>query len=206
MRNKLFVTLLTLCMALALMPGTALASDITTDEPETSTELTGSWQDKVNWHYDADTQTLTISSNGTVTELKAPDASFTYKESVKEIQFSTDDEIKFSALVGCFAGFTRLEQIEIPAEVTKIGNDTFKNCSSLTEINLPAGVDVVSDHFAGCTSLTAINVGTTSEENSEGNQKYYSDNGLLFHYGNNNEKELFRCPEVRRVLFLSLTV
>jgi hypothetical protein len=43
-------------------------------------------------------------------------------------------------------------------------NSAFENCTSLTQINLPAAVKMIANRaFAGCTSLTDIYYGGTKE-------------------------------------------
>ena len=58
-----------------------------------------------------------------------------------------------------------LTQINIPDGATSIGNSTFQNCYSLTQINIPDGVTSIgSNTFQNCYSLTQINIpdGVTS--------------------------------------------
>lgn len=64
-----------------------------------------------------------------------------------------------------FKGCSSLTSIELPAGVTSIGNSAFEICSSLKSIKLPKGVTCINDRtFSGCTSLTSIELpdGVTS--------------------------------------------
>lgn len=52
-----------------------------------------------------------------------------------------------------------LTNINIPNSVTKIGRNAFWGCDSLTSINIPNSVTNIEDHaFAGCKSLTNISI------------------------------------------------
>ena len=70
-------------------------------------------------------------------------------------------------ITGCNMGVT---SVEIPAEidrkpVTSIGNNAFRDCTSLTEVKIPDSVINIGDYaFYGCTSLTGITIpdGVTS--------------------------------------------
>ena len=42
--------------------------------------------------------------------------------------------------------------------VTYLGNGCFKNCTSLTSINIPSSVTSLESCFVGCTSLTSIDI------------------------------------------------
>ena len=58
-----------------------------------------------------------------------------------------------------------LTQINIPDGVTSIGDNAFNNCHSLTQINIPDGVTSIGDNaFYSCYSLTQVNIpdGVTS--------------------------------------------
>lgn len=67
--------------------------------------------------------------------------------------------------------------------------DTFKSCSALEEITLPARISEFNpDFFASCSSLQKINL----EEGAS--NTYSSEDGLLF---NKNKTELVYCPQGR---------
>lgn len=77
-----------------------------------------------------------------------------------------------------FSGYTSLSSITIPNGVTSIGQDAFRNCSSLTSvgcegsnssIEIPNGVSVINNRtFWGCSGLTSVTIpsGVTSIGNS----------------------------------------
>ncbi|MBR0142512.1 MAG: leucine-rich repeat protein [Ruminococcus sp.] len=58
-----------------------------------------------------------------------------------------------------FSGCTGLTSINIPDNVTSIGEWAFLGCTNLTSINIPDGVTSIEGNtFAGCTRLTSINI------------------------------------------------
>ncbi|MBR6751333.1 MAG: leucine-rich repeat domain-containing protein [Clostridia bacterium] len=59
---------------------------------------------------------------------------------------------------GAFRNCTSLTSIEIPSSVTSIGGSAFYNCTSLTSIEIPSSVTSIgSSAFEGCTLLTSVN-------------------------------------------------
>ena len=78
-----------------------------------------------------------------------------------------------------------LTSITIPNSVTSIGDSAFKDCTSLTSITIPNSVTSIgNDVFNGCISLTSINVDSN-------NEKYMSDNGVLY---TKDKKTLIQYP------------
>ena len=87
--------------------------------------------------------------------------------------------IEDDAFVGCAS----LTSITIPDSVTSIRSSAFSDCTSLTSITIPDSVTDIDNYvFLGCTSLTAINVAT-------GNKNYVSLNGILY----NKNKTTIKC-------------
>ena len=58
-----------------------------------------------------------------------------------------------------FRDCTSLTSIEIPNSVTSIGNYSFQNCTGLTSIEIPNSVTSIGNRaFYGCTGLTSIEI------------------------------------------------
>ena len=56
-----------------------------------------------------------------------------------------------------FSGCSSLTEINLPANLTSIGESAFYDCSSLTEIHLPASLTWIGGYaFDQCTSLTKV--------------------------------------------------
>ncbi len=86
------------------------------------------------------------------------------------------------------SGISHVSEITIPAKyqgklVNAIGD--FKDCTSLTEINIPDTIAEINfgttnAAFNGCTNLTHVNVYASGETKID--VKYYSVNGVLFYW------------------------
>ena len=60
-----------------------------------------------------------------------------------------------------FQGCSRLTSLTLPADITSIGYRAFQGCSGLTSLNLPAGAGITSigsEAFEGCSGLTSLNL------------------------------------------------
>ena len=58
-----------------------------------------------------------------------------------------------------FYNCTSLTNVNIPSSVTEIRNSVFKGCTSLTSVNIPSSVTEIGNSvFEGCTSLTSVNI------------------------------------------------
>ena len=87
--------------------------------------------------------------------------------------------------VDAFYYCTSLTNITIPNSVTSIGGKAFVFCRSLTSITISDSVTSIGgDAFGSCESLTSINVDSN-------NEKYMSDNGVLY---TKDKKTLIQYP------------
>ena len=56
-----------------------------------------------------------------------------------------------------FQGFSGLTSLDLPAGITEIGSSAFQDCSGLTSLTLPAGITSIGSYaFAGCSGLTSL--------------------------------------------------
>lgn len=65
---------------------------------------------------------------------------------------------------GCFNGCTKLETLILPqgGQLKYIPINLCRNCTALTEIEIPEGVEYIDRHaFAGCTAMTKISLPST---------------------------------------------
>ena len=185
MKKRLLSALLVLCMALALLPGTAFAA-----------EASGKCGDNLTWTYSDGV--LTIEGTGPMEDYTGPRPWQRY--CLQEIRTIIIGEgvtrIGDQAFIECQA----LIGVSIPGSVTSIGNEAFLNCRSLTGVTIPDSVTAIGDKaFMLCGSLTeviipgsvtAIGTGAFRQcENltgirvADGNPAYSSVDGVLFDAG-----------------------
>lgn len=89
--------------------------------------------------------------DGTLTELDILDA--TVVEGGTYSNFYTQDD----ALGNSFFSCTKLEKIQLPKNLTSMGDGTFSDCTSLTDITIPSQVTSIGySAFHSCESLTTV--------------------------------------------------
>ena len=154
MKKRLWATILVLCMALGMLPGTAWAASIVR-YGECGTE-----GDNLTYTLDSEGK-LTISGKGALKNdfgphLEAsihPNGEWT---AIKTVEFEDGvTSIGNDAFTQCYG----LRSVTIPSSITTIGRRAFSDCSSLTSINIPNSVTSIGDGaFGNCSSLTSVNI------------------------------------------------
>ena len=144
MKKRILSLLLVLVMLLGMLPTVALAAE---DETPTS----GSCGENVTWSYDADTQTLTISGTGPMTDYDSDTPEFgEYSEvvciSVKEGITSIGNSAFDNVFSGNSAIADTLERILLPSTLTKIGDSAFANLTNVASITIPEAVTSVGEY------------------------------------------------------------
>lgn len=81
--------------------------------------------------------------------------SYTIPSSLKKVTITKPCNINANAFSGC----SSLMEINLPNDITSIGNSAFSDCSSLWELNLPNSVISIGDYaFSGCSNLFSITI------------------------------------------------
>ena len=148
--TKLLSTLLALCMALALLPGTALAA-----------QSSGKCGDGLTWSF-RDGR-LAVQGTGAMEDYgysAVPWASFR-DQITSVVVYDGVSRLGNNAFAGCGS----LSEVTIPDSVTSFGGNVFYRCTSLAAVDIPGGVTSIGDlAFTGCASLTGVTIpdGVTS--------------------------------------------
>ena len=156
MKKRILSIVLTLCMALTLLPATAFAAEIVDS---------GTCGDNVTWTLD-DAGNLTISGTGPMWNYTTPyddwwrddnlpDAPF-YNKTVQAVII--EDGV---TSIGSYSFFKcgNMTRITIPDSVTYIGNSAFQSCSKLTSVMIPDNVTFIGDSaFRGCQRIKSVTI------------------------------------------------
>ena len=101
---------------------------------------------------------------------KIGDGAFVGCSGLKEVRFCINDNldtyltkghpyINVDCGIKYYINDKEITSIEIPSNVTTLGNYVFQGCSGLTSLNLPAAITEISEGaFKGCSGLTSIYV------------------------------------------------
>ncbi len=89
---------------------------------------------------------LVIDGNRTLNAVKA---------TLRKITLTSGTKIDDNA----FSGFTALEEVILPDELTEIGSNAFANCEKLSKISIPGSVETIGESaFSGCSTLSKISI------------------------------------------------
>ena len=77
------------------------------------------------------------------------------KDTLRKITLTSGTKIDDNA----FSGYTALEEVILPDELTEIGSNAFANCEKLSKISIPGSVETIGGSaFLGCSTLSKINI------------------------------------------------
>ena len=160
MKKRLISLLVALCMAVTLLPVSALTAWAEDPPKSGKCGATGDGSD-VTWQltentYDSSTYTLTIRGSGAM-----EDYSTSYSQPWNSFCDQITSVVIFPGVTSigecAFKGFSKLIHVDIANSVISIGSQAFSYCSSLTDIKIPQSVTYIGGVvFNECTNLSSI--------------------------------------------------
>ncbi len=125
----------------------------------------------VHWLMDSKTGTLRFTGTGKTTwsNWQGDPWAARYKDKIKKIVFGEGiTEVNLE-----FKGYTALEEVQLPASLTKLTSSEFENCTALKTITFAEGcaVKLSSSVFAGCTGLESVTLPATVDCSGSGQFK-----------------------------------
>ena len=219
MKKRALSTLLVLCMALTLLPGTVWAAQETT--------TSGTCGDNVTWDYDVNTETLTISGTGAMYDYDCewgenPPPYLIWNKPPYTESGNNDHFIR-SVVVSegithigkeAFGSFTslgvlsELQNVQLPSTLETIGYCAFTSASSLTSISLPSGLRSIGAYAFSGAGLTSLHIPASTTEIGDGqslrelnavtvdsgNPKFIAVDSVLYQENSSSSWELLIYP------------
>ena len=121
------------------------------------TNLTSAtFEDTTTWYVNGYATDVTDSSTKNATYLTSTCSDYIwYKADENGFIISNNHLVKY---------YGTATEVDIPAGVTTIWDDAFRNCTSLTSIKIPASVTTMGNYtFYGCGNLTSVTFGENSQ-------------------------------------------
>lgn len=164
MKKRLLSLLVALCMAVTLLPVSALTA--WAEDPPKSGKC-GATGDNVTWQLtentdDPSTYTLTISGSGAMKDylMSSHQPWCSFRKQITSVVVSPG-----VTSIGNLA-FTRscnIIHVDIADSVVSIGEQAFSDCSRLTDITVPQSVTYIdANAFDSCTHLSSITLSTNN--------------------------------------------
>ena len=160
MKKRLLSLLVALCMAVTLLPVSAITAWAEDPPKIGNCGATGDGSD-VTWQLtentgDSSTYTLTIRGSGAM-----EDYSTSYSQPWNSFCDQITSVVIFPGVTSigecAFKGFSKLIHVDIANSVISIGSQAFSYCSSLTDIKIPQSVTYIGGVvFNYCTNLSSI--------------------------------------------------
>ena len=157
MKRRILASLLTLVMMLSLLP-TALAAEEngTASVPVTSGKVCSG----IDWAYDKDSKTLTVSGSGSITLEDTSGNTHPWDAFKTEIEhLIIGDGITGTGSIKVFAELSALQTIQFPSTLTTLATGTFATDTALSSVVLPDTIKSIGNVvFSMCTGLTSLTI------------------------------------------------
>lgn len=164
MKKRLISLLVALCMAVTLLPVSAITA--WAEDPPKSGKC-GATGDNVTWQLtentdDPSTYTLTIRGSGAMEDylMSGHQPWRSFRDQITSVVVSPG-----VTSIGnlAFTRFSKLIHVDIADSVVSIGEGVFSDCSSLTDITVPQSVTYIGvNAFDSCTNLSSITLSTNN--------------------------------------------
>ena len=157
MKRRLLASLLTLVMMLSLLP-TALAAEENGTHPVPVT--TGKVCSGIDWAYDKDSKTLTVSGSGSITLEDTSGNTHPWDAFKTEIEhLIIGDGITGTGSIKVFAELSALQTVLFPSTLTTLATGTFATDTALSSVVLPKTIESIGNVvFSMCTGLTSLTI------------------------------------------------
>ena len=151
MKKKVLALVMTLAMALSLIPVTALATGDDAEGQPPAAEFSCTFNEETN--------TLTILGSGPMPEKSTFTGNkFPWRTYQAEATEIIVPEGITTIAAEAFQAFKQVTKLTLPSTLTTISDSAFQNCSALTTSLELSGVDIGKCAFASCTGLTSVNL------------------------------------------------